>query len=161
HAKATVTAPEYQPAALGFVVGPPVSTGAVRSILKPPLNAFVTLPALSATDTSPVPRSTPSPFTTLSAGAVAMPESRSSASHSTVTSPLYQPAALGAVVAAPVSVGAVLSILMPLTAADALLPATSVAVPATSWPEPSFSSVVAGEQAAMPEWASEHVKDTT
>src|SRR3954471_16457722 len=59
HEKSTVTSPEYQPAALGGVVAPPAITGAVRSILKPSLNVFVMLPALSSTDTSPVPRSVP------------------------------------------------------------------------------------------------------
>ena len=91
-----------------------------------------------------------------------MPDRPSSAVQSTVTSPLYQPAALGAVVAAPSSVGAVLSMLMPSTVADAVLPATSVAVPVTFWPAPSFLSVVvAGEQSAMPESASSQSNDTT
>ena len=39
HEKSTVTSPLYQPAALGCVVAPPLMTGAVRSILKPPLDA--------------------------------------------------------------------------------------------------------------------------
>src|SRR4051794_28416011 len=95
HEKSTVTSPEYQPAALGRVVGPPVTTGAVRSILKPPSDVFVMLPALSATDTSPVSRLSPSPFMTLSAGTVAgsMSERPSLGVQCTVTSPLYQCAA--------------------------------------------------------------------
>ena len=53
-----------------------------------------------------------------------------------VTAVLYQPFAFGDVVGAPDSVGAVLSTLMPLTVAVAVLPARSAAVPVTDWPAP-------------------------
>ena len=53
-------------------------------------------------------------------------------------------------VAAPASVGAVLSTLTPLTPALAVLPAASVAVPLALWPAPS-PSVWAAAQFATPE----------
>ena len=55
----------------------------------------------------------------------------------TVTGPLYQPALLLGVVAAPVMVGAVVSMLIPVTVNDVWLPAASVAVPVTLWFWPS------------------------
>jgi hypothetical protein len=78
-----------------------------------------------------------------------------------VTGPSYQPFALGAVVGAPVSVGAVLSTLIPLTVAVAVLPATSIAVPVTDWFAPSSTDTGAVQPpTAMPEPPSVHVKDT-
>jgi hypothetical protein len=61
-----------------------------------------------------------------------MPDRASEAVQWIVTSPLYQPSAFGAAVAAPLSVGAVLSMLMPPTLVLALLSALSVAVPETA-----------------------------
>ena len=47
----------YQPAAFVLVVGPPVMTGAVRSILMPVTDAgSLVLPALSVMVTGPAPR---------------------------------------------------------------------------------------------------------
>src|SRR4051812_3925543 len=51
--------------------------------------------------------------------------------------------------------------LMPSTVADALLPATSLALPVTFWPAPSFLRVDVGEQSARPESASLQANDTT
>src|SRR5947207_59984 len=56
--------------------------------------------------------------------------------------------------------GAVLSMLMPLTVALALLPAMSVAVPVTLCPAPSAVSVTGGVSEAMPEVGSAAVKVT-
>ncbi len=54
-----------------------------------------------------------------------------------VTEALYQPLALGLVVAAPLIVGAVRSILTGLLLTVVLLPALSVAVPESVWLAPS------------------------
>ncbi len=70
------------------------------------------------------------------AGALRMPESASAQLKSTVTSPLYQPAALGALLAAALTLGAVLST---LTVALALpwLPARSAQLALRlCWPSP-------------------------
>src|SRR2546428_13847290 len=71
-----------------------------------------------------------------SAAQLWIPESVSAQLKCTVTSLLYQPAALGEVVAAPLIVGAVLSMLIPETVVLALLPALSVAVPVAGWAAP-------------------------
>ena len=92
-----------------------VVVGAVRSILMPPTVFVVSLPALSAT-VADAERSSPSPVIVASPGAAAArPERASEAVQCTVTSPLYQPAAFGSEVAAPLSDGAVLSMSMPAT----------------------------------------------
>src|SRR5690242_18125817 len=74
-------------------------------------------------------------------------------------SPLYQPLPFGAVVAAPLSAGAVSSTLMAVMLALALLPAASVAVPLDVWFAPSPSVLAAG-QLSIPESASPQVKLT-
>ena len=71
------------------------------------------LPARSLTD-AVAARSSPSPVTMLSVGAWSTPERASSAVQRTVTSPRYQPFSLGAVVAAPLSVGRVSSTSIPV-----------------------------------------------
>ncbi len=141
-------------------------TGAVRSILTAGLLvALVELPALSLTEALAV-RPTPSPVIVLSAGLVegSMPDRASAAVHSIVTSPLYHPSPLGLEVGVPLKVGALLSMLMLLTVALALLPATSDAVPVTTWFSPSLLTVVGPGQpptAAMPERESLQTKLTT
>src|SRR4051812_45835520 len=119
HTKSTVTSPLYQPAALGAVVGLPVIVGAVRSMWMPLTDADVVLPALSAIETGPAPRSEPSPAIVVSAGCVAasIPDRPSAPVQWIVTSPLYQPAALAAVVAESLSAGGVRSMLMSSTVA--------------------------------------------
>src|SRR2546426_3635490 len=69
---------------------------------------------------------------------VATPESASLQVKLTVTLSLYQLLALGARSGAPLIVGAVWSILMPLTVVLALLPARSVTVPVALWLAPSW-----------------------
>src|SRR6185437_3651092 len=78
-----------------------------------------------------------------------------------VTSLLYQPSALGPglVVGKPLSSGAVLSMLIPLTVVLALLPAASVAVPVMLWLLPSPRVTGAG-QTSTPERVSAQVKVT-
>jgi hypothetical protein len=107
-------------------------TGAVRSILTGgALVAFVVLPALSETEALAV-RFVPSPPRTLSAGHEPLiPESPSEQVQCTVTFALYHPFAFALVVGAPVSDGAVLSMLIPVTLAAAVLPALSSALPDT------------------------------
>ena len=111
--------------------------GAVASMLIAGEAADFVLPALSATVLVTLWLA-PSVESTVSAGAgAARPERASAAVHLTVTGPLYQPAALGLLVAAALSVGAVLSTLMPDSVALPWLPATSVAVPVADWFAPS------------------------
>src|SRR4051812_17635865 len=68
-----------------------------------------------------------------SLGQVSMPERVSVRVTITVPWPLSQPFALGLVVGAPLIVGLIWSILIPLTVPLALLPALSVVVPTTDW----------------------------
>src|SRR6266511_2945803 len=153
-AKRTRTALLNQPAAFAERAGPssltvaPLIAGGVRSVWTPL--------------TEPEPRFDPSPVMVLSAGCVAgsIPDSKSWPVQWIVTLPLYQPYAFGFVVAAPVSVGAVRSMLTSLTVADAVLPALSRAWPVTLRPAPSFERVVGSSQPAMPDSASEQLKLT-
>ena len=88
-----------------------------------PLSAVVLLPALSVTVSVSV-RPLPSPVIVLvGRAAEATPEAASAQVQAMVTSPLYQPSALARRVGSPVSVGAVLSTLMPPTVVVAELPA--------------------------------------
>ena len=133
-----VTSVLYQPFAFGLVVGAALRFGAVLSTLMPLTEVLALLPALSVAVPSTV-WSAPSarccgPVT------VSMPDRPSVPSKETVTSSLYQPAALAARSGAPVMVGAVLSMLtvaVPVT----LLPALSVAVPVTFCALPSVVTV--------------------
>ena len=88
----------------------------------------MTFPALSDTvaDALTLP---PSAFSSESPGTVlaSRPESASPAVHAMVTGWLYHPALFGAVVAAPVNVGGVVSTLMGCSVADAVFPAVSTA----------------------------------
>jgi hypothetical protein len=154
----TTTSPRYQPASFGAFVGAPATTGPVRSILMPETEADETLPARSATCTGPAPRSAPSPVITLAAGTVdsSMPERPSVPVQSTATSSRYQPAPLAGVVGVPVSVGAVMSMLMSSSVVAATLPALSRASPFADWPAPSLSTVTGSVQPAMPDSASPH-----
>src|SRR6478736_1879070 len=92
--------------------------------------AALVLPARSETEAA-ADRSSPSPVIVLSAGAApSRPERASAADHFTVTSPVYQPSPFGAVVAAPLRVGSVLSTSTPVMVNGSLsLSAASVAVP--------------------------------
>src|SRR5438093_12233552 len=88
-----------------------------------------------------------------------MPESASAQVKCTVTEPpSYQPAALGEVVAAPLIVGAVLSMLIPETVVLVLLPALSVAVPVADWAAPAALRVMGLVQLAIPARTSEQRK---
>src|SRR3954469_16784989 len=101
------------------------------------LVATVTLPALSATEALAVSPEPP-PVMTVSAGQPpARPDSVSSQVQWIVIGPAYQPAPFGAVVGAPLSVGAALSTLTPLSVAPAVLPAVSTAVLVAVWLAPS------------------------
>src|SRR2546421_3065969 len=100
-------------------------TGAVRSILMWSTVALDSLSARSETDAE-ADSADPSPLITLLAGhEPAIPESASLHVQWIVTSPAYQPFPFGAVVGAPLIVGAVLSMLSGPTVVLALLPAAS------------------------------------
>src|SRR4051812_11395717 len=120
--------------------------------------APLVFPALSLTD-APADRSSPSPVTVLFAGAFpSMPDSASLADHVTVTSPLYQPLPFGAVVAAPLSSGSVLSTLTPVMLNRSLsLSAASVAVPPALWFSPSPTVLAAGQERTpeSPSWSAQ------
>src|SRR3954453_13665443 len=110
--------------------------GAVLSILTGSLVAVVAFPALSDTEAETV-CPVPSVDRTESWGlSPSSPDSASSADHTSVTSSLYQPLALGLPVGAALRFGAVLSTSMPVTVVAAELPALSVAVPPTLWSAP-------------------------
>src|SRR3954470_181451 len=106
----------------------------------------------------------PSPLSSLSLGQLATPEpSVPSASFGsaqekpTMTSLLYQPAALGLVVGAPLIAGPLRSILMPLTDADFGLPALSetLAGPAPRLePSPAITSSAGKVAGSIPDRAS-------
>src|SRR5439155_13505273 len=82
-----------------------------------------------------------------------------SAQLKTLSLPVVFPlAALGEVVAAPLIVGAVLSMLIPETVVLVLLPALSVAVPVADWPAPAALRVTGLVQLAIPERTSEQRK---
>src|SRR5436190_806227 len=163
HENLMTTSLLYQPSALGLVAGAPVICGPARSMSMPVTDAGPELlPALSDTVAGPAPRLRPSSVMTLSAGTVSgsTPDSASDALQWTVTSSLYQPALLGAAVAAPLSEGGVRSMLMSLTVVSLVLPALSSALPGADWPAPSFESVIGSVQPAMPDSASEQSKVT-
>src|SRR5207245_4921728 len=100
----------------------------------------------------------PSALSVASAAQLWIPESVSAQMKCAVTSLLYQPAALGEGVAAPLIVGAVLSMLIPETVVLALLPALSSAVPLADWAAPSALRVIGLVQLAIPERTSEQRK---
>ncbi len=121
-------------------------------MLMPVTEPEVELPALSETLALVAPSLSPSPVMLLLAGqAPARPESESLQVQAMATSPLYQPSSLGFVVAAPVTTGAVLSMLMSPTVALASLSATSTALPITDCLAPSVVTVWFGPQLLMPE----------
>src|SRR5206468_4054441 len=134
--RVTSTGPAYQPLSSGAGTSAEV-LGAVRSTLTPPTVLLVGLPALSLSDAL-AERSAPSPVIVLAAGqSPARPDSSSEQVQATVTSSAYQPSPFGAVVAAPSSEGAVLSMLIPASPPLAALPAASVAEALTCWAAPS------------------------
>jgi hypothetical protein len=89
-----------------------------------------------------------------------MSESASFPVKVTVTLVLFQPFALAAGVGVALAVGAVLSMLIPLTVVLAVLPALSVAAPLADCPAPSVEMVCGAAHDAMPEVASLHVNAT-
>ena len=92
----------------------------------------------------------------------ATPEVVSVTEKVTVTSALYHPLALAARSGVAVTIGGVLSILMPDITVLAELPALSVAMPVTDWSAPSPVRVVSGvtESIPEPEGSSDAVKWT-
>src|SRR5918912_2267451 len=108
----TWTGPTYQPLSSGAGTLAEV-LGAVRSILTPLTVRLAVLPALSLIEAL-ADRLSPSPAIMLLVGhRPSRPDRASPHVQATVTSAVYQPAAFGWVVAAPLRVGAVLSMLIP------------------------------------------------
>src|SRR2546421_9848705 len=136
--------------------------GAVLSIFTWALCAASALPALSLIEALAF-RPLPSPVIVLLGGtALARPESASLAVQPIVTLPLYQPLALAAVVGVPARLGAVLSMLIPVTPPVAALSALSTAVPLTAWFAPSVETTTLPPpvQLLMPDSASEQARLT-
>ena len=157
--KCTVTLPVYQPAVLGAVVAAALRIGVVWSIWTVTLLlGALTLPAASVTVCAV---DEPLALSTWSAGhaPAGMPEPLSAQVKWTVTLPVYQPDALGAVVAAALMVGAVWSIWTVTLLLGALtLPAASVTVCAVDEPL-ALSTWSAGHApAGMPDPLSAQVK---
>ena len=116
--------------------GSPEMTGGVLSMLTPLTVAVALFPALS----SAVPvADCPAPSAVRVRGAEQLPtpDSPSEQLKLTTTSVLFQPLALGPGVRPAVTTGGVLSMLIPLTVAEALLPARSVKVRVALWLAPS------------------------
>ncbi len=100
-------------------------------------------------------RALPSPLVLPLAVGVAGPDSASLQVQVTVTSLLFQPAALAAGFwIGAVRVGLVRSMLIPPWLAEAVLPATSVQVPLAVWPAPSSSRTSAMLALTAPEVSS-------
>ena len=140
-----------------------VTTGAVLSILTvTTLLATLALPARSVTACAVEAIAAPSLLNTWSAGQLTTPDRGSVQVKRIVTLPLYQPLALGALVAAALIVGAVLSILTVTTLLGALLlPARSVmvcAVEATLLP--SLLNIWSAGQLVTPDKLSAQEKRT-
>src|SRR3954451_6336082 len=116
--------------------------GAVVSILTVGLSATVGLPARSETAAAAL-SVWPSPAIVLSAGALTMPERASTAVQRIFTSLRYQPLSPSVPPAtAPVSVGAVLSMLIGPTVVDAELSALSTALAVSDWFAPSVETTL-------------------
>src|SRR5438552_3852520 len=92
---------------------------------------------------------------------VRTPARASVAARFTVTAPRYQPLVPSTPLGVAVVAGLVLSMLMPDTTVEALLPARSVAEPLTAWAAPSALSVTGAVTVAMPDRLSLAVKLTT
>lgn len=135
-----------------------VVDGGVVSISMPPRLAVVMFPATSEA-VALTDWSAPSPRVVL-VGQVAIPESESRHAQLTVTGAFHQPNSerWPEDVREPDRVGAVVSMLIPLTVVDPELPAASHAVPLTDWPAPSVDNVTSLGQLATPERLSEQVK---
>src|SRR4051794_36143363 len=149
--KPTVTSPRYQSAAFFPAGSWAVMDSGVRSILIPVTEPVPSLPALSLI-LPEAPRLRPLPVIVLLAGWVAgsMSDSPSVPVQTIETSPRYHSPPLESPVGAPVSDGAVLSMLMSFTVVELLLPATSWVSPLTDWPVPSLATVWSGPQPAIP-----------
>ena len=162
--KPTLTALRYHPAAFLPVGSCAVMSSGVRSMLMPVTVPAPLFPARSLM-LADAPRLRPSPLMVLLTGWVAasIPDRPSAPVQAMETSPRYHSPPLESPVGAPVSEGAVLSMLILSTVTELALPATSWVSPRTDWSEPSLETVWSGPQPAMPstpESASEQLKVT-
>jgi hypothetical protein len=101
----------------------------------------------------------PSVVTTCGDGQVAIPESLSLQIKLTVTEELFQPAPLGTGEETAVMTGATLSTLT-VTLAEAVLPASSVALPGITWPLPLLFTLTGVEQETIADKLALQVKVT-
>src|SRR3989442_12781307 len=157
HVKLTRTSVLFQPAAFGGGVTIALIPGRLLSMLSV-TDAVAWLPATSMA----VPLTTwpaPSLLTVTGSGQRAMPLPPSAHAKLTRTSVLFQPAVFGNGLTTALIVGRLLSMLSVTEAVEAL-PATSTAVPLTTWPAPSVLTVTGSGHRAIPLTASVHVKLT-
>ncbi len=161
--KLTVTSVLFQPFALAAGVRLPLIVGGVLSIFTAREVNVAVFPALSVTVTVPL-TADPSVISTKGLGieVEATPERLSVVVKLKETSVLFHPAALAAGLCAPkLSVGGVLSILIPLAVAVALtFPALSVQVPEAERLVPSALRVTGASQWSIPESVSAPVNVT-
>ncbi len=155
HVKLTVTGPLFQPFELGGTDLELVMIGCVRSTLILVWELLAEFPALSmhvpVTDWPP-----PSPRFELD-GVLNTPERASVQVKLTVTVTLFQPLVLAPGDLELVIRGAVLSMLIPPTVAEDVLPALSVQLPLADWLEPSEDMIDGLEGMSTPDRASLHV----
>ena len=155
--KATVTSALYQPFELGEDDAEAITVGGVLSRLMV-TEVLALLPAASCA--TPVKTwFAPSAVTAISGGQTAMSESRSRQKKASAASLRIQPAAFGSGELTALMLGGVLS-MFTLSAAWAVLPARSTAVPPVAWPAPSSVSVTGPEQLAIPDPPSLHANVT-
>ena len=131
HTKLTVTGALFQPFPFGGMDLDPVIVGGVLSMFIPLTVAETELPALSV---QVEPRDWPEPSVETTCGVVGStftPDSPSAQVKDVVTSTLFHPFVLREGDFEPVSVGAVVSMLIPVTLVEAGFPALSVQVPVT------------------------------
>ncbi len=134
--KLTVTGALFQPLALGTMDLELPMTGGVRSMFIPPTSADAKLPARS-THVPVTDWEAPSAAKIVGAGEDSTPESASEQANDTVTGPLFHPFTFALGDLEPEVLGGVLSMLIPLTVAEAVFPALSAHVALLDWPAPS------------------------
>jgi hypothetical protein len=158
HAKLTVTATLFQPFALGWTDLLLVTIGLVRSTLMLVSDVLAEFPALSVQ--VPVADWPAPSLREVGGGLLNTPDKLSEQAKLTITVTLYQLLEFGLDERELVSVGGVLSMLIPDTVADFALPALSVHVPLADWPGPSLDNVNGLGDVSTPESESVHAKLT-
>jgi hypothetical protein len=153
HVKETVTSELLQPAAFAAGVADAEIVGLLLSIFTV-AEAVAELPALSVAVRGIICPA-PSAETTTGEGQTEVPLNESLQLNETITSELFHPAAVGDGLIEALMLGIVLS-MFSVTAAVAVFPALSVAVPEITWPAPSLLTITGDGHAAIPLSASLH-----